>query len=264
MEKSVTERWPEVLLETKGLTKHFGGLAAVSQLAMHVNQGEIVGLIGPNGAGKTTVFNLITGFVRPTSGKVLFDGHDITGKKPHLVAETGIGRTFQLAYFFPDFTVLENVVASFYLYPRSGFWEALFNTPAYRKKEEYILNQAGEILWLVGLDKVKDEYAKNLPHGHQKVLNVARALAIKPKLLLLDEPIAGMTRDEIAFSLRVFEKIRSQGTTILLVEHNMEFMSLCDRVIVLNFGHKIAEGVPGEVRQNEDVIQAYFGSEHAA
>jgi len=264
MEKSSTERYREVLLETKGLTKHFGGLAAVSQLDMHVNQGEIVGLIGPNGAGKTTVFNLITGFVRPTSGKVLFDGHDITAKKPHLIAETGIGRTFQLAYLFPDFTVLENVVASFYLYPRSGFWEALFNTPAYHKKEEYISNRAREILQFVGLDKVKDELAKNLPHGHQKVLGVARALAIKPKLLLLDEPIAGMTRDEIVFSLGVFDKIRSQGITILLVEHNMEFMSLCDRVIVLNFGHKIAEGSSEGVRQNEDVIQAYFGSEHAA
>ena len=264
MDRSVTERGPEVLLETKGLTKYFGGLAAVSQLDMHVNQGEIVGLIGPNGAGKTTVFNLITGFLRPTSGKVLFDGHDITGKKPHLVAQTGIGRTFQLAYLFPDFTVLENVVASFFLYPRSGFWEAVVNAPSYRKKEEYVLNQAREVLQLVGLDKVKDELAKNLPHGHQKVLNVARALAIKPKLLLLDEPIAGMTRDEIVFSLGVFEKIQSQGITILLVEHNMEFMSLCDRVIVLNFGHKIAEGSSEEVRQNEDVIQAYFGSGHAA
>jgi branched-chain amino acid transport system ATP-binding protein len=264
MEKSVTEGCPEVLLETKGLTKYFGGLAAVSQLDIHVNRGEIVGLIGPNGAGKTTVFNLINGFLRPTSGKVLFDGHDITGKKPHWVAETGIGRTFQLAYLFPDFTVLENVVASFYLYPKSGFWEAMFNTSTYRKKEEYILNQAMEILQFVGLDTVKDELAKNLPHGYQKVLGVARALAIKPRLLLLDEPVAGMTRDEIVFSLGVFDRIRAQGITILLVEHNMEFMTLCDRVIVLNFGHKIAEGVPGEVRQNEDVIQAYFGSEHAA
>ena len=264
MDKLRTERHPEVLLETKGLTKHFGGLAAVSQLDLYVNRGEIVGLIGPNGAGKTTVFNLITGFLRPTSGKVLFDGHDITGRKPHLIAETGIGRTFQLAYLFPDFTVLENVVASFFLYPRSGFWEALFNTPAYRKKEKDILNQAKEVLRLVGLDRVEDELAKNLPHGHQKVLNVARALAIKPKLLLLDEPIAGMTRDEIVFSLGVFDKIRSQGITILFVEHNMEFMSLCDRVIVLNFGNKIAEGSSEEVRQNEAVIQAYFGSEHAA
>jgi branched-chain amino acid transport system ATP-binding protein len=253
-----------VLLETKGLTKHFGGLAAVSQLDMHINQGEIVGLIGPNGAGKTTVFNLITGFLRPTRGKVLFDGHDITGKKAHVIAKMGIGRTFQLAYLFPDFTVLENVVASFYLYPKSGFWEALLNAPSYQKKEEYILNQAREVLQLVGLDKVRDGLAKNLPHGHQKVLNVARALAVKPRFLLLDEPIAGMTHDEIVFSLGVFEKIRSQGVTILLVEHNMEFMSLCDRIIVLNFGNKIAEGSPEEVRRNEELIQAYFGSEHAA
>ena len=264
MEKSVTERYPEVLLETKGLTKYFGGLAAVSQLDMHVNQGEIVGLIGPNGAGKTTVFNLVTGVLHPTRGKVIFDGKDITSKKPHLTAKIGIGRTFQVAYLFADFTVLENLVASFYLYPKSGFWEAVFNTPAYRNKEEYILKQAKEILQFVGLDKVKDELAKNLPHGYQKVLCVARALAVKPKLLLLDEPIAGMSHDEIDFSLRAFEKMRSQGMTILLVEHNMGIMSVCDRIMVLNFGHKIAEGAPEEVRQNEDVIQAYFGSEYAA
>ena len=264
MDRFATERYPEVLLETKGLTKHFGGLAAVSQLNMSVKQGEIVGLIGPNGAGKTTLFNLISGFLRPTSGKVLFDGHDITDKKPHVITKMGIGRTFQLASLFPDFTVLENVVASFYLYPKSGFWEALLNTSAYRKKEEYILTQAREILQFVGLDKVKDELAKNLPHGYQKVLGVARALAVKPKLLLLDEPIAGMTTEEIDFSLGVFEKIRKQEITILLVEHNMEIMGLCERILVLNFGHKIAEGSSEEVRQNEEVIQAYFGSERAA
>jgi branched-chain amino acid transport system ATP-binding protein len=264
MERSVTERYPEVLLETKGLTKYFGGLAAVSQLDMHVNEGEIVGLIGPNGAGKTTIFNLITGVLRPSGGKVIFDGKDITGKKPHLTAKIGIGRTFQLAYLFADFTVLENLVTSFHLYPRLGFWEAVFNTPGYRKKGEYILTQAEEILRFVGLDNVKDELAKNLPHGHQKILGVARALAVKPRLLLLDEPIAGMTHNEIEFSLGAFEKMRSQGITILLIEHNMEVMSLCDRIIVLNFGHKIAEGAPGEVRQNEDVIQAYFGTEYAA
>lgn len=253
-----------MLLETKGLTKYFGGLVAVSDLDIYVNQGEIVGLIGPNGAGKTTVFNLITGVLRPSAGKIIYDNQDITGKKPHIAAKMGIGRTFQLASLFADFTVLENVVASFYLYPKSGFWEAMFNTPSYRKKEGYIANQALEILQLVGLDGVKDELAKNLPHGYQKVLGVARALAVKPKLLLLDEPIAGMTPDEINFSLTAFEKMRSQGITFLMVEHNMEIMSLCDRVIVLNFGHKIAEGLPEEVRQNEDVIQAYFGSEHAA
>jgi branched-chain amino acid transport system ATP-binding protein len=264
MDTPARERNRDVLLETKGLTKHFGGLAAVSQLDMKVNTGEVVGLIGPNGAGKTTSFNLISGFLRPTRGKVVFDGHDITGKKAHVIAKMGIGRTFQSAYLFPDFTVLENVVASFYLYPKSGFWEALFNTPAYREKENYIVNQAGNVLQMVGLYKVRDQLARNLPHGHQKVLGVARALAVKPKLLLLDEPIAGMTHDEIVFFLEVLGKIRAQGMTILIVEHNMEIMSVCNRIIVLNFGIKIAEGVPEEVRKNEDVIQAYFGSEHAA
>ena len=264
MEKSGTERCPKVLLETEGLTKYFGGLAAVSQLDTHVNQGEIVGLIGPNGAGKTTTFNLMTGIHRPTEGKIIYEGRDITGKKPHLIAKMGIGRTFQLASLFPDFTVLENVVASFYLYPKSGFWEAMFNTSSYRRKEEHILGSAKEILRLMGLDEVKDELAKNLPHGYQKILGVARALAVKPKLLLLDEPIAGMSHDEIDSSLGAFEKMRSQGMTILLVEHNMGIMSVCDRIIVLNFGRKIAEGLPDEVRQNEDVIKAYFGSNDAA
>jgi branched-chain amino acid transport system ATP-binding protein len=253
-----------MLLETRGLTKHFGGLAAVTQLDMHVDQGEVVGLIGPNGAGKSTVFNLITGFIRPTAGTVLFDGEDITGRKPHAVAATGIGRTFQIASLFPDFTVLENVVASFYLFPRCGFWEALFNAPSYRRKEREIMRQAREVLQLVGLDEARDMPARNLPHGHQKVLNVARALAVKPRLLLLDEPVAGMTHDEIVFSLGVFKKVRAEGITILFVEHNLEFMSLCDRIIVLNFGQKIAEGTSDEVRRNEEVIQAYFGSEDAA
>jgi branched-chain amino acid transport system ATP-binding protein len=264
MEKSVTQRYPEVLLETKGLTKYFGGLIAVSDLDIYIKQGEIVGLIGPNGAGKTTTFNLMTGIYQPTRGKIFFEGRNITSKKPHLVARMGIGRTFQLASLFPDFTVLENVVASFYLYPRPGFWEALFNTSSYRKKEGYILEKAEEILRLVGLYEVKDELAKNLPHGYKKILGVARALAIRPKILLLDEPIAGMNHKEIEFSLGAFEKMRSLGITFLLVEHNMEIMSLCDRVIVLDFGVKIAEGSPGEVRQNENVIQAYFGSNDAA
>lgn len=253
-----------MLLETQGLTKYFGGIAAVSHLDMHINQGEIVGLIGPNGAGKTTTFNLMTGIHQPNKGKVVFEGRNITGKKPHWVAKMGMGRTFQLASLFPEFTVLENVVASFYLYPKCGFWEALFNTESYRKKETHILEKAEDILRLVGLGEVKDELAKNLPHGYQKILGVARSLAIRPKLLLLDEPIAGMTRKEIEFSLGAFEKMRSLGITILLVEHNMEIMSLCDRVIVMDFGRKIAEGSPDDVRRNENVIQAYFGSNDAA
>ena len=248
-----------MLLEIKELSKQFGGLLAVSDLNITVDRGEIVGLLGPNGAGKTTTFNLVTGIHKPTRGTVLFDGEDLTGKKPHVIAKRGIGRTFQLASLFPDFTVLENVVASFYLHPKCGFVEAVFNTAAYRRKEKDILDQAHEILQLVGLEHVTNELAGNLPHGYQKILGVARALAIRPKLLLLDEPIAGMTHDEIEFSLKAFAKMHAQGISMLLVEHNMEIMRLCHRIFVITFGRNIAEGTPEAVRQNEDVIKAYFG-----
>jgi len=248
-----------MLLEISGLTKYFGGLAAVSQLDFHVNKGGISGLIGPNGAGKTTVFNLITGVFPPTTGRVTFDGIDVTGKKPHVIAELGIGRTFQLNPLFADFTVLENVSASFHLRPKSSWLDAYFNTATYRRNEAYILEQSLEILQLVGLDKVKDELAKNLPHGYQKMLGIARALATKPKLLLLDEPIAGMNPDEIAFTLKNIRKTQQQGVTFLIVEHNMQILDLCDRVVVINFGQKITEGLPQEVRKNKEVIKAYFG-----
>jgi branched-chain amino acid transport system ATP-binding protein len=253
-----------MFLEIKELTKQFGGLTAVNRFDMYVNKGEIVGLIGPNGAGKTTLFNLITGVLRPTRGRVIFDGEDITGKKAHIVAERGIGRTFQLNPLFANFTVLENVSASFHLHPRSSLFDIYFNTRTYRRNEAYILEQSLEILKLVGLEKVKDELAKNLPHGYQKMLGIARALAVKPKLLLLDEPIAGMNPDEIDFTMTGIRKTQQQGTTIVVVEHNMLIMNLCDRVVVINFGQKIAEGTPEEVRKNQEVIQAYFGGEHAA
>lgn len=253
-----------MFLEIKGLTKKFGGLMAVNQFDMYVNQGEIVGLIGPNGAGKTTLFNLITGIIKPTRGKVTFDGEDITAKKPHIVARRGIGRTFQLNPLFANFTVLQNVSASFHLHPKSSLLDIYFNTKTYCRNEAYILEQSLEILKLVGLGKVKDELANNLPHGYQKMLGIARALAVKPKLLLLDEPIAGMNPDEIEFTMTGIRKTRQQGTTIVVVEHNMRIMNLCDRVVVINFGQRIAEGTPQEVRKNTGVIQAYFGDEHAA
>jgi len=253
-----------MLLEIRELTKHFGGLAAVHRLDMSVHKGEILGLMGPNGAGKTTVFNLITGFYRPSSGRVIFEGRDITGKKSHLIAKLGIGRTFQFAYLFPDFTVLENVVASFYLYPKYGFWGGLFNTRSYRAKEEKILNEATEILRLVGLEKEKDILGRNLPHGPQKLLTMARALAIRPKLLLLDEPIGGMTLDEVNRAISVIERIRSKGTTIVLVEHNMRLMRFCERIVVVNFGEKIAEGTYEEIKRHKEVMRAYFGHEPIA
>jgi len=251
-----------MLLEINGLTKQFMGLTAVSEFDMHVDTGEIVGLIGPNGAGKSTIFNLITGIHLATSGKISFDGHDITNKKPHQVAALGIGRTFQLNPLFTEFTVLENVSASFHLHPKSSFLSTIFNSARYRRNEAYIQEQSMEILRLVGLEKVKDELAKNLPHGYQKMLGVARALATQPSLIMLDEPLGGMNPSEIEFSLNSIRKMHEQGITTLIVEHNMQILDLCDRVVVISFGKKICEGPPKEVRENEDVISVYFGGEH--
>ncbi|MBN1461995.1 MAG: ABC transporter ATP-binding protein [Armatimonadetes bacterium] len=253
-----------MLLEVKGLTKNFGGLAAVKDFDMCVVEGEIMGLIGPNGAGKTTIFNLLTGVFRPTSGHVIFNGEDITGRKPHAVARLGIGRTFQLNPLFPNFTVLENVTQSFHLHPRSSLWDTYFNTATYRRNEKTIQEQALEILELVGLDRVKDELAKNQPHGYQKMLGVARALAVKPRLLLLDEPIAGMNPDEIEWTMAGIKKTQARGTTIVVVEHNMKMMELCDHVTVLSFGHKIGEGTFDEIRESKEVVEAYFGGTHVA
>jgi branched-chain amino acid transport system ATP-binding protein len=253
-----------MLLEIKDLTKYFGGLIAVDHFNMYVYQGEIVSLIGPNGAGKSTIFNLVTGIYPPNGGRILFNGKDITGNKPHQVAALGIGRTFQLNPLFADFTVLQNVSSSFHLHPHSSLFDIYLNTARYRKNEAYIQEQSLEILRLVGLERVKDEMAKNLPHGYQKMLGVARALATRPKLLLLDEPLGGMNPSEIDYSLNSIRKMRDQGMTVLIVEHNMQVLHLCDRVVVISFGQKICEGLPKEVRENKDVISAYFGGEHAA
>jgi len=253
-----------VLLEIMRLGKLFGGLTAVANLDMYVKEGEMVGLIGPNGAGKSTLFNLITGFILPTRGRVIFNEKDITGMKPHRIARLGIGRTFQLNPLFGDFTVLQNVIASFYLHPKSSWRAAFFNTPTYRRNECQIAEEARAILDLLGLDKAKDVRAKNLPHGYQKMLGVARALATRPKLLLLDEPLGGMSPDEIDFAMKIIDKTRKQGITILLVEHNMQIMDIVDRVVVINFGQKICEGTIDEVRENKEVMEAYFGVEHSA
>lgn len=253
-----------MLLETKGLTKYFGGLSAVRDFDISIGEGEIVGLIGPNGAGKTTVFNLITGILKPDRGRILFDGKDITGRKPHEVAAFGIGRTFQLTPLFPFFTVLENVSACFHLYPKSSLFHTFFNTKKYRSNEAKIREEALEILRMLGLEKYKDEFAANLPHGFQKLLGMARAMAIRPKLLLLDEPTSGMNWEEISNTLSIVRRMREQGLTIVLVEHNMEVIDICDRVVAMSFGQKIAEGTVKEVRENEKVVEAYLGSMHAA
>jgi branched-chain amino acid transport system ATP-binding protein len=248
-----------MLLEVSGLTKNFGGLAAVNQFDMTIKQGDIVGLIGPNGAGKTTIFNLITGVIRPDSGKVVLNGRDITGESPHTIAAYGIGRTFQLTPLFADFTTLQNVTASIYLHSRSNFWSTFFNTQQYKHNEACALQKSSQILELVGLGKVKNELAKNLSHGYQKMLGIARALAVQPRLLMLDEPLGGMNTDEISFTMDIMEKMRQEGMTILVIEHNMQILDLCDEVVAINFGQKICNGCVADVRNHPEVIKAYLG-----
>jgi branched-chain amino acid transport system ATP-binding protein len=249
------------MLETKKLTKNFKGVQAVNNLDLNVNAGEIVGIIGPNGAGKTTVFNLITGYLQPTRGKIIFNGKDITGQKPHVIAGYGVVRTFQLDRIFHHFSVIQNVETASYLYAGISLWEAALNTSGYRKKNRDTSGHAWEIIKFTRLDDKKDEIARNLPHGHQKLLGIAIALAAHPKMLLLDEPLGGMNPAEVDRTLEIIGEIRKQGTAILLVEHNMQaVMKICDRIVVLNFGMEIARGLPEEVQKNKEVIQAYLGT----
>ena len=247
------------LLETKGLTKRFGGLTVMNDLNFSIEEGEIKGLLGPNGAGKSTFFNLITGVYMPTSGTITYNGKDITKAKPHQVAELGIGRTFQLNPLFGEFTVFENVTAAFHLRPHTSVPQIFFNTKTYKENEEYAAKEADEILEFLGLSHVRNELARNLPHGYQKILGVARALATQPKLIMLDEPLGGMNPEEIAFSIDAISKMRDRGITVLVVEHNMQILDILDSVTVISFGEKIFEGTPEGMRQDPTVIETYFG-----
>ncbi|MEM0488186.1 MAG: ABC transporter ATP-binding protein [Candidatus Bathyarchaeia archaeon] len=249
-----------MLLQVKGLSKAFGGLQAVDRLDFFVHEGEILGLIGPNGAGKTTVFNLISGYLKPDEGEVSFQGRNITGFPPHKIVELGISRTFQSNPLFEFFTVFQNVYAGFYLHPRSGFWEALVNSRSYREAEKSKRRTAWEILEFLGLRDMADVLAKDLPVGYRAMVAIGRAVATKPKLLLLDEPTAGMAPNEVILIKDLLFRLRSQGVTLMIVEHNMDMLDVCDRVMVMNFGRKIAEGSVQEIRNNKDVIEAYLGS----
>lgn len=248
-----------MFLEVSALTKRFGGLTAVKDFSLKIDRGQITGLIGPNGAGKTTIFNLITGVIRPDEGKVVIDGQDVSGKRPHQISALGIGRTFQLTPLFAEFTTLENVLASCYLHFRSSFWEVLVNARKYQKNEANALEQSNRILDLVGLNRVKHEYAKNLSHGYQKMLGIARALAVQPQLLMLDEPLGGMNSNEMVFTMDIMKRMKQQGIGILVIEHNMQILDICDQVVAINFGEKICDGCVDDVRNNPEVIKAYLG-----
>ena len=226
------------LLEVRDLSKRFGGLAAVSSLNLIVETGEIVGLIGPNGAGKTTCFNLLSGFLPPTSGAIVFAGKDITGRRPHEIVAQGLVRTFQHTTLFQEFSVLENVLLGLHRHSRMGVRQLLLSPPVFPADEVALCR---DVLEFTGLAAEANQLARNLPHGHQRVLGIAMALAARPRLLLLDEPVTGMNLDESARVMSLVKTIRDRGTTILLVEHNMKaVMGTCERIVVLNFGQKLA------------------------
>lgn len=252
------------LLELKKLTKCFGGLTAVNELDMLVERGKIVGLIGPNGAGKTTAFNMISGTFSPTRGKVIFKDRDITGLSPHSIASIGLVRTFQLTTLFKEMSVLQNILLGLHLRSNIKLWSTIFNPAISRKNDEQHLSRAIELANFVGLREKHQDIAKNLSHGHQKALQLAIALAANPELLLLDEPFNGMSTEEQEEMIDKINNIRDRGITILIVEHVMSIiMKICDKLYVLNFGKKIAEGSPQEICENKEVIEAYLGTEYA-
>jgi len=252
------------LLQVEGLTRRFGGLVAVSDLTFHVDEHEILGIIGPNGAGKTTAVNLVSGVIRPTGGKVTFDGRPVTAKSPHLLARMGLVRTFQSTTVYGQRTVRENALRGAYLGMYAGFFGSLVNSSRARRLRAESEQLVDELLEWLSLTDVADAPAGSLPYGYQKTLGMVITLATKPRLVMLDEPVAGLSADEADHVRDTILKIRSRGITVIVIDHNMRFIKgLCDRVMVINNGHELAVGSPADVLSNPLVIEAYLGRGHA-
>lgn len=248
------------VLECKGLTKKFFELVALDTVDLSVQEGEILGLIGPNGSGKTTLFNCVTGFLKPDGGRILFDGEDITHLEPHKIALRGVARTFQLEHAFGEMSALDNLIMALQQFQGESMLKSILRSPSARRKEEEAKEKAVEMLKFIGITHLTNEKAKNLSFGQKKLLSIAMALMREPKILMLDEPTASVNPTLIEKIKKYIRELNESGLTIFLVEHNMSVvMDLCQRVVVLDAGKKIAEGLPKEIRNDEKVITAYFG-----